>query len=444
MKRLISILLTITILFSITITASAENKKCVFTDIEDIRQTINKIYDKNFDEFQSLACKLRSSIDPNDEYFTYKANCGPCSTAFQKILYDNGITVENQSSTINGFHVCNLLRTNYESAPDIEVDITIDTTYKQFLTTAYTEGDIINYDDMAAELPEVLVYEYGNYEQLYEQLSALETRFGEEKAKVLCNEVYKNNCYFKYQISDLQHLEGYEVMNYSSEFIEDLRSNNGKLSVKLDDTLVLNSINSDLKKEFVYDTNGVYRCYLENTQIKEFATGFTIINQNSDHLYGASDGETELFATVNGIFTSDNYLRLLDRKSTKPMTINMNNLFGSALMCIDFGSGVETPSIYIIPLTATYSYGDVNMDGVVNVIDVTYLQKSIAHYEGFELDVKQKSIADVTKTEALNVINTTAISKKIALLEDFEYGDKLYFSQYLCLGFMQNGGYIDF
>ena len=115
---------------------------------------------------------------------------------------------------------------------------------------------------MAAELPEVLVYEYGNYEQLYEQLSALETRFGEEKAKVLCNEVYKNNCYFKYQISDLQHLEGYEVMNYSSEFIEDLRSNNGKLSVKLDDTLVLNSINSDLKKEFVYDTNGVYRCYL--------------------------------------------------------------------------------------------------------------------------------------------------------------------------------------
>ena len=82
--------------------------------------------------------------------------------------------------------------------------------------------------------------------------------------------------------------------------------------------------------------------------------------------------------------------------------------------------------------------------GATPINDVTYLQKSIAQYSDYTLNENQKSIADVTKTEPLNIENATAISKKLAELKDFEYGETLYFSQYIKLGFNKELGYIDF
>ena len=47
MKKITSVLLAITMLFSLTATVSAESEKSGFTDIEDVRRTINEIYDEN-------------------------------------------------------------------------------------------------------------------------------------------------------------------------------------------------------------------------------------------------------------------------------------------------------------------------------------------------------------------------------------------------------------
>ena len=448
MKKIISVLLAITMLFSVTATVSAESEKSGFTDIEDVRRTINEIYDENYDEFTSLVGAFKNTDLEGDKYFTYVENCGPCSTAFQKILYDNGIIVENQRPTTTYGHVYNMLRTSYVSSPDIETDIVIDTTYKQFLTGVYNINGY-TYDDMASELPKVLIYEYGNIEQLRSQLSALYDRFGVETADKTVDSVLQANYYFKYQISDFQHIDypGYTHSVYSSEFIEDLRSNNGKLSVKLEDTLIINSTTSELKKEFLYDMNGVYRCYLTNQEFKEIALGFNIVNQNSELMYGANENTNTLYLPTNltGVSYGTEYIQLINSKGKDDIRISVNStMFSDVFICIDFGSGLDTPSIYTIPVAFKYSYGDVNMDGTVNINDVTYLQKSIAQYSGYTLNENQKSIADVTKTEPLNIENATAISKKLAELKDFEYGETLYFSQYIKLGFNKELGYIDF
>lgn len=444
MKRIISIILALVSLSLMTAVAvSAQENQTAFSDISDVRQTVNKIYQDNYDEFESLAKTIRPSIGEDNEYFTYDTNCGPCTLAFQKILYDNGIVVENQRPKINYDHVYNMLRTSYASSPDVETCIVIDTTYKQFLTTSYKNNGY-TYDDMASELPDILIYEYGDFDQLCEQLSALFERFSEEEAIRLCNTVFKWGYLFEYQISDFQYLGSNSLMNYSSEFIEDIRNNNGKHSIKHTDTLILNSTNLDAQKTFEYDTNGVYRCYLENAEIANYKDGFTIVNQSGEQLYGAAEASTALYPVTNTMYTTDGYIQLLDQSGAYPMTINASSLYAPAVMCIDLGSGLDTPSIYLIPVTSPTLYGDVNRDGTLNINDVTYLQKSIAGYSGYVLDSNQLSIADVTKTGALNISNATAISKKIAGLEDFTCGEKLYFSQYVYLGFNQNLGYIDF
>lgn len=464
MKKLLSILLALTITLSLSVTFSAkstdetdsayaENNSQTFTDIEAVRKKIKEIYnpdDQNkndFEYFQSLAASLRDSIN-NDIYFTYKENCGPCSTAFQKILYDNGITVENQISNLSRDHVFNLLRTSYTSSPNVETDIVIDTTYKQFITGAYTSAGY-TFDDMAKELPNVLIYEYGNYEQLCEQLSGLTKRFDQTKAASLCKNVYDSHYCFEYLPNDLQYLNSYnDAIEFSSQFIEDLRTTTAKFSVKLDNTPVLNSTTSDLQKEFVYDANGVYRCYLEQSEITEFAKGFTINDQNNEPIYGASTSGEVLGAVVKSYMTTANYLRKLDKYSIEPMTINTNQLYGNAVLSIDLGSGIDTPTVYIIPISRTFYYGDVNTDGNVDIYDVTYLQQCIAGDEGKQLSNMQKSIADLTKTEALNINNATAISLKIAENQDFNHGEKLYFSHSLYIGFSDgsysDNGYIDF
>lgn len=444
MKKIISIFLSLTILLSLSVTFSAADQKVTFANINDVQTKITKIFNDKFNCFHKLSHKLRPSISENDKYFNYDMNCGPCSTAFQKILYKNGIVTEIQRPVITRDHVYNLLRTSYTSSPDVETDIVIDTTYKQFLTSAYTSAEY-TFDDMANELPNVLIYEYGNYEQLENQLfSTLKNRFNKEKATDLINAVYDSHYYFEYLPNDLQYLNNYDnAIKFSSEFIEDLRNTTANFSVQLDDTPVLNSTTSDLQKEFVYDANGVYRCLLSNAEITEFAKGFTIKNQSNDTIYGAGKNGTTLGAVVYSYMTTNNYLRMLDKNSIEPMTISTNQLYGNAVMSIDLGSGIDTPTVYIIPLTISYFYGDVNKDGKVDITDVTYLQESIVGNENYKLDAMQKSIADVTKTGTLNINNATAISNKLAENSDFEYGEKLYFSHSLYLGF-SGDGYIDF
>ena len=56
--------------------------------------------------------------------------------------------------------------------------------------------------------------------------------------------------------------------------------------------------------------------------------------------------------------------------------------------------------------------GDVNGDGVVNIIDATFIQKYIAGIDSFT--EKQESLADVNNDGLINIIDATSIQKYCA------------------------------
>lgn len=61
-------------------------------------------------------------------------------------------------------------------------------------------------------------------------------------------------------------------------------------------------------------------------------------------------------------------------------------------------------------------YGDVNIDGVITVIDATDIQKYIVGLE--ELTADSKSAADVDSDGAISVMDATSIQKYIVGLND--------------------------
>ena len=71
-----------------------------------------------------------------------------------------------------------------------------------------------------------------------------------------------------------------------------------------------------------------------------------------------------------------------------------------------------TETVYQLHISYIPQTGDVNLDGEVNINDVTILQKYLAAY--YELSDDQKTAADVFGNGSLTIANATAIQKIIA------------------------------
>ena len=56
--------------------------------------------------------------------------------------------------------------------------------------------------------------------------------------------------------------------------------------------------------------------------------------------------------------------------------------------------------------------GDVNQDGVVDIKDVTYLQKYLAKFENFECDLR---VCDTTLDKKLNVRDVTQLQRNLTV-----------------------------
>ena len=63
---------------------------------------------------------------------------------------------------------------------------------------------------------------------------------------------------------------------------------------------------------------------------------------------------------------------------------------------------------------ANILYGDANANGVVDVMDVTYIQKYKALFDGYDLDEYATACADVNKDDKVNICDATLIQMYIA------------------------------
>lgn len=403
--------------------------------ISNIRKQINEIFSDNYSDIVEIARNIRASAS-EDYQLPYEENCGPFSVAFQKILYDNGILSEVHRTSSSGFHEYNVLRVNYNGKIRL---IVADTTYKQFIKSVYTENGAVNYKEMEEDLPDVLVYEYGDMNMLDEQLSLMIEKYDCDSA---IEYLHSYEYFYKFLSRDMQELTEKSIMNYSSEFMDLLRNHSGEYTVKTTDIPMVESSDKTVKKQFEYDTNGVYRCYLTNEELKTCANGFTIVNQQGDLLFGA-DSENTFLEAQNMNLRNVNEILYLSSEGNHPVKIKTNGVFLGVMLNIDLSAGEETPVVSVFTTYQNILYGDVNRDSVVNISDVTYLQKYIVGLNQSELSNDSQDAADVMKCGALNIKNATAISEYIAGLRKFDCGTRLYYSSQLSLSLMNSVGYID-
>lgn len=447
-KKVICSILTATTLCLSTIfpTLAADNEY-MFKDISDIRETVIEIFNENYDELVEHIHSIRPGTDEyQDEYITYYTNCAPSSTAFQKILFDNGILVECQRF-ISPDHSFNFLRTRLASSPEKVTCIVIDTTYKQFLTQLY-ESNNLTFDDMAQDLPEVLIYEYGNKQEFLEQLKPIAHRFSENEFTKYTNHLFNAEHSNSYLSSDLQFLgyEGYNLTDfhkkyYTSYFIDQLRNHIIEYDTESSEAPVLCSTDGANTKAFEYDANGVYRCYLEQQEISSFSSGFTLTDSNGKIIYGAEESNLALTPIQNN---RQNSQITLSSKGRNPIAINTQHLITSIMINIDMCAGKDNPVIYIFMVFRTNLYGDVDSDGTVDINDVTYLQKNIAGYPSATLSYDATDATDLLKCGASDIKNATEISMYLAKIKEFNNGNNIYYTAASALGSHATSGYTDY
>lgn len=445
MKKLLCIIISILIICSLSlypVSAESDTKTQTFKDIEELRAHLMNIYEENYDEFVSIARTLRE-FEGEDEYITYYSYCGPCTTAFQKILYDNGIVTEATKANLNKDHIFNVLRTSFLQTSDTDTVLVIDTTYKQYLTQEFINHGV-DISDIKKYIPAVLIYEYGNYEQLKSELSDMKEVFDDVKFDSLCSNVFSWQYTNAYLPHDFQQLDDKAIMNYGVKFVEDLRNNTGRNIKELNDTLFLNGISSGYKKQLEYDGKGVYRCYIPYEDIASISSGFNVVNDENEVVFGAASDNDNLRCIPSVAYNlSDNEVKIMSKSSQYQLTLNTQGVFLPILVSIDLRAGENAPAVYAYTVTKVLSYGDVNSDGEVNITDVTELQKAIAKYPDCTLDAYELETANVLKTESLNIFNATEISRYLAKFDCRKCGQYIYCSPTLELSCSNQFGYIE-
>lgn len=452
LTKMLCAVLAITMLFGtamISAQAKTTEKTYEFENIEDLRKTFTDIFVEEYDQIYDIAVQLRASV-ANDgyEYFTYTTNCGPTSAAFRKVLYDYGYVVETQQKQLNHNHIFDFMRVTFADSPDKLSYVVIDPTYKQYVTEIYKQSGLNN-EDIAKDLPPVLIYEYGNKAELEQQLQGAKASL-QENFQAMCDNVYNNEYGHEFLPNDYQRFEylGAPSLYQSTQFMDELRNNSGHLDFQAETTPYILSTSTNKMKEFVYDGNGVYRCYIPSDELDQYCGGFVITDKDGNIMYGMEESDislklTETLPVTNSApFSITNTLLLMNRKSTQPLKINTMNYSMTGLMLnLDFGAGVETPVVYCYVDAMVQKYGDVNNDGTIDVTDVSLLEKCIIGTE--TLDGFAMERADVLKCGALNIKNVTEIQKHITDGQSFKCGSTLYFSQLSSLRTSAPIGYVD-
>lgn len=127
-----------------------------------------------------------------------------------------------------------------------------------------------------------------------------------------------------------------------------------------------------------------------------------------------ADGNVEYDFAVNGVSVqksnSNSYVWTPAETGSYKISVTVTDSKGNTVNSVkNFVIGEQSQQQYLL--------GDVNLDGIVNIVDATDIQKYLVDLEEFS-DL-QLSLADVDKDGSTKVIDATLIQKYIAELETF-------------------------
>ena len=164
-------------------------------------------------------------------------------------------------------------------------------------------------------------------------------------------------------------------------------------------TLFLDDFSYELAKhDDIWKAFGLYM---------EISARVAVDTQGFD-IYKSADGENWKAVTTDGFGDKFNYGALRFVTTEEGMYITTANPFyGTQLYLLT--NGEDDPKQGCV-------YGDVNMDGKVNILDATMIQKAAA--ELLKLNFRQALLADINGDGRLSVANATVIQKYLADLTD--------------------------
>lgn len=405
------------------------NPTPVFENEAHIEEVINKIFTAKEKEIATHIKEQRSQ-PIEDKYLTLHENCGPTSIALQKVLADLGIyceirrTVYSIKEEMGMTHEYCLMRVNYGDDYSQVHNLIIDPTNRQYLRESFERNleNMNGYEPSEAEidyallnsgLPAVLVFEYSNRESAGEKVKAYLNKgiYGESFYDDFCDNAYENNLY-SYPEQTLMMCYDRGVNSKQFKAIKEL----GKLNQPYDNDLYISTSWSEKKIPLEYKSNGIYQCYIPLEKLPDYKEGVqetvAITDADGNIIYGSDD---EKFFNVSLSFEYGFMPRtqmFLNSKNKSPIkwVINKNSNFNIVVQ-IDMRAGVDNPLISAYPANE-YKYGDINLDGDINILDATLLQMYVAKNQ--TLDTASFTAADVYDNGELNIKNVTEIQSYVA------------------------------
>lgn len=339
--------------------AVAEDCAVEFKSIDEVDAAIQAIYADNEEEILRMAMSL-SILKVEPRYFAYYfGSCGPVSKAFQKVLADNHIYVEERKAKINTeVHAYNLLRVSFDGG-DTVTSIIIDPTYKQTMRDYFQKSLNLTTDSqideaiLAADLPKVNVFAFGKGEQYDAKINGYLEKLGMPRFDIeKTMGYYEPTAYPEYELQ----------MTYNTflteEQIEKIH-NAGKLNKPLDGDLFFNGENGE-NLPFHYSENGIYSCLVSGDA---FSTTddltFTVCDDGGSAVFGASDENvlTGYYSYQFGLITGRKQQSLLQKGSALPVKINLRGT-QNMLVRIDMRAGADNPIICLIPVETICTGGE--------------------------------------------------------------------------------------
>lgn len=346
--------------------APAEQAAVSFHSIDEVDEAIQRIFHDHYDELYEMASAGGKLSEVAPEYFTYYwGSCGPMSRAFQKVLADNGIYVEERKQNVNTeMHAYNLMRVSFDGGNTV-TNLIIDPTYKQTMRTYFANSLGCSTDaeiDEAikrAELPDVLVFEFGNRAMLDSKLNAVLSSHHLPHYDVTATiNFYENR---PYPETELQ--ATYDQYLSPDQIAQVQRI--GSLNKPYDEPLYLtgSTDNGTVRYPMTYSDNGIYTCLIRRDdfgaapetpwEYVSYTGSFTVNDAQGRVLYGAGGGGADVtgYYCYNFNIYANKPEVFLAKDSEEPFTIHCDSEY--MLVRIDMRAGIDAPVIVLLPVEKT-------------------------------------------------------------------------------------------
>ncbi|HIQ80743.1 MAG TPA: dockerin type I repeat-containing protein [Candidatus Scatavimonas merdigallinarum] len=391
--------------------------------LDRAQASIEQLYNENYPEIADKIREIRGILpeECTDEALTlYWGSCGPTSIAFQKVLMDNGIYAETRiDSQMYAKHEYNLLRTRLTDG-SVKL-VLIDGSYRQFMRSYFlqeimqTSGkpssevtdDEINAAILASGLPNILTFEFGNWQQAIQKIQSV---LGEDVDPLAYNWIDSS---YESQPYPEPSLQTSYTRYLSQEELAALKA--GLLYEKpFEESLYIKGSWDSFatRQRFSYKGNGVYEV---NLQLNPNADAYTctIEGEQPGTPFYAAASQAVVYPTLNTYYNHGTVQSFLTDAMISGHTLLLGAGGNSHITVrIDTRAGIHSPQIRTVPAFRVGLYGDMDGNNVIDLQDIIFMQKALAGLVA--LTDYQKKVCTVSGSDVFSTQDLLLVQRYLA------------------------------